>query len=201
LVKEQGHLLQSGNIPGSNGGAIAGIGPALMFDSRDNVINAGRGFFSKFTALSYQPFSENLEKYQLLNLDLRYFYSPSDKHTIALQHISTATFNEVPFFQLPMIGGEQMMRGYYRGAYRDNHLNAVQAEYRLTFWKNLGMVFFGSTAWISQKAFRSNINEALFSGGTGFRYQYDADKKINMRLDLAWGQNSFGVYFGIGEAF
>jgi hypothetical protein len=201
LVKEQGNLLQSGDIVGSEGGSIGGLGPAFMFDSRDNVINAGQGFFSKFTALSYQPFSENLEKYQLLNLDLRYFYSPSDKHTIALQHISTATFNEAPFFQLPMIGGEQMMRGYYRGAYRDNHLNALQAEYRLRIWKNIGMVLFGSTGWISEKVFGSHLNEALISGGTGFRYLYDKDKKINMRLDLAWGQNSFGVYFGIGEAF
>lgn len=201
LEKEQGHLLQSGNILGSEGGSIAGLGPAFMFDSRDNVINAKQGVFSKFTALYYQPFSEGLEKYQLLNIDLRYFYTLSKNHTIALQHISTSTFNEAPFFQLPMIGGEQMMRGYYRGAFRDNHLNAFQAEYRLTVWKNVGMVFFGSTGWISEKVFGSHLNEALISGGTGFRYQYDEDKRINMRLDLAWGQNSFGVYFGIGEAF
>ena len=48
--------------------------------------------------------------------------------------------------------------------------------------------------------------EGLFSrirpaGGVGLRFMMNREARNNVTLDLAAGQDSFGIYFGAGEAF
>jgi hypothetical protein len=37
--------------------------------------------------------------------------------------------------------------------------------------------------------------------GIGLRYLFSKEEKINLRVDLGFGQDTNGIYFGIEEAF
>ena len=39
------------------------------------------------------------------------------------------------------------------------------------------------------------------SGGFGLRYRLTEKNPLHYRIDLAWGEDDFEVYFSIGEAF
>jgi hypothetical protein len=41
----------------------------------------------------------------------------------------------------------------------------------------------------------------LPAGGFGVRFAVIPERRVNARLDFAWGIDSFAVYFALGEAF
>ncbi len=46
-----------------------------------------------------------------------------------------------------------------------------------------------------------NVSDALVSGGFGLRYRLTEKNPLHYRIDFAWGEDDFEVYFSIGEAF
>ncbi len=46
-----------------------------------------------------------------------------------------------------------------------------------------------------------NASDALLSGGSGLRYRLTEKNPLHYRIDFAWGEDDFEVYFSIGEAF
>jgi len=49
-----------------------------------------------------------------------------------------------------MLGGEDKMRGYYKGALRDHVLVDCQLEYRLPIWNIFGMTAFVGTGRVAE---------------------------------------------------
>jgi len=45
------------------------------------------------------------------------------------------------------------------------------------------------------------LKSVKYSYGIGFRYILDKEEKINLRVDIGFGQNTSGFYFGVEEAF
>ncbi len=110
----------------------------------------------------------------------------------------------MPFNQLALMGGENLMRGYYLGRYRDNVLVATQAEYRFLpfpFSKRFGGAVFGSLGAVSPSMADLNLDQVRFAGGAGLRYLLFPNKDIFIRFDVAATNEGFGYYFYIGEAF
>lgn len=84
---------------------------------------------------------------------------------------------------------------------------ATKVEYRWNFYKRWGAVAFASTGRIwgtddedtGESAFQRDWLPSL---GTGLRFMVSRAKKINLRLDYAWGvDGNQGLYFGVMEAF
>ena len=46
-----------------------------------------------------------------------------------------------------------------------------------------------------------NVSDALVSGGFGLRYRLTEKNPLHYRIDVAWGEDDFELYFSIGEAF
>lgn len=72
------------------------------------------------------------------------------------------------------------------------------------FSQKWGVVgFFGSgKIWGSEEAETFRTAEWLPSTGAGIRFRLLKARKINLRLDFAWGKNgNDGIYFGLMEAF
>ena len=51
---------------------------------------------------------------------------------------------QTPFYRLPALGGQNMLRGYYEGRYRDELYLASQVEYRTRLWRRIGAVAFAA---------------------------------------------------------
>ena len=102
------------------------------------------------------------------------------------------------------MGGESLMRGYYLGRYRDNHLLAAQLEYRILpfkFSKRWGASVFMATGQVFSQNNKFQFKNLLPTGGAGLRFLVFPEKDIYTRVDVAFTQEGRGIYFFIGEAF
>src|SRR5690606_34763087 len=96
---------------GGEGSTTMGLGAALVYDDRKNVLNVRKGNFLETGILWYQPGLGSDFKYRSLVLDAR-LYRPLGRpnRVLAMQLAGTFMTGEIPFNNLGLIGGESLMR-------------------------------------------------------------------------------------------
>ncbi len=200
-VKKNG-LMDSGDIPGSDGGRVSGLGLLVDWDSRDGIFCAKKGAYYQLLIMTYKDVLGGDYDFTQSTLDLRRYLPILPSHTLALQGLFKFSTGEPPFQKLALLGGRFMMRGYYEGRYRDKNMLAVQVEYRIIpVWWRVGIVGFLSYGGVSDEASNLELRDFKISGGLGFRFQFDRKEGVNLRADLAYGQGTSGYYLTIFEAF
>jgi len=198
---EPGGILEAGDIPGSRGGLLSGFGLSLDWDTRDAVIFPRKGIFIQLTADTYDAMTGSDFTFSNIKLDFRRYVPVTATQVLAVQALLQSASGEVPFHKLALVGGESLLRGYYRGRYRDKSLIAVQAEYRVTVWKRIGVAGFAGLADVFPGLADLRLGRLKYSVGTGVRYTVNKREGTNLRMDMAWGKGSFGLYFTAQEAF
>lgn len=205
IQKENDGLLAAGNIPGSAGGYLYGIGFMLRWDTRQNIFypTSGKyyqlyvGFFSGAIGSDYD--------YQRYTLDLRRYFSLFSSSVLALQGYMNITSGRPPFQKLSQlagrIDGQNLMRGYYEGRYRDKNMFVFRMEYRLMpLWGRFGAVVFAGWGDVADKIDNFEWQNVKYSVGAGIRFLIVPEERLNIRFDLAYGNQSNGMYITIGEA-
>lgn len=180
-------------------------GLKVDYDSRDNELNASRGFWMNVMTSSAREDLGSDNDYDQINLAANY-YIPlrDDKDTLALRVSFCGTHKDPRFYQLCMYGQQKDLRGYASDQYRDRHMMATQAEYRWRFAERWGAVAFAGTGSVAPKASELHLtgNESLPAAGVGLRYMAAVKQRVNVSVDYARGKDdSEGWYFYIGEAF
>lgn len=198
---EPGGVLDSGSITGSRGGLLSGFGVSLDWDTRDGVLYPRKGVFFQLTADTYGAMTGSDFAFTSLKLDCREYFLVAPDQVLALQAYIRSTAGEVPFHKLAFLGGESIMRGYYKGRFRDKDILAVQAEYRVLVTKRIGVVGFAGLADIFPAFAEFKLKTIKYSVGTGVRYMVNKREGTTLRLDMAWGKASFGLYVTAQEAF
>lgn len=189
---------------GANGSTNVGFGLGLLYDNRHNVLNVRDGFFAEAAFIHYHPHVGSQYNFTTFTTDVRYFVPIRKRNVLALQTIGQYTYGDVPFNQLALMGGENMMRGYYTGRYRDNHYMALQAEYRMlpfSFAKRFGASVFFGTGLVGPSFSGLQAKNMVVAGGAGLRFLLFPKKDVWVRLDFAVTEEGNGFYIFIGEAF
>jgi len=194
------------NPLGSAGSRNLGLGLGLVYDNRHNVLNVREGFFAELAYLRYQPGWGSDFRFQGWYADARYYHPMpwSPQQVVATQILGTFLRGDVPFNQLALMGGDQMMRGYYTGRLRDKNYLAAQVEYRFLpfpFAKRLGAAAFMGAGAVAPDMGAFRARDIRPAGGVGLRYLLFPTKDIFVRLDLGITQEGTGIYFYTGEAF
>jgi outer membrane protein assembly factor BamA len=198
---EPGGILSSGSIAGSRGGLLSGFGVSLDWDTRDSVLYPRKGVFFQLTADTYETMTGSDFAFTSLKLDCREYFLVAPNQVLAFQAYIRSTSGEVPFYKLAFLGGESIMRGYYKGRFRDKDILAVQAEYRVMVTKRIGVAGFAGLAEVFPGFADFKLNDIKYSVGTGVRYVVNKREGTTLRLDMAWGKASFGLYITAQEAF
>jgi outer membrane protein assembly factor BamA len=193
--------LQSDSIPGSTGGVISGLGLVYIWDTRDHVFFPNSGGLTKTTFLIYVKGLGSDYKFTWFEVNGRHYWSFAPDHVLAWQIYASVTEGNTPFFKLPALGGARLMRGYFYGRFRDNKYFTTQFEYRQYFWKRFGFVAFFGIGDVADKMTDFSLKRFKPTYGIGLRYLFSKEEKINLRVDLGFGQDTNGIYFGIEEAF
>lgn len=194
-----GELIKQRPI-GYAGGLVALIGPMLQWDTRDDVYWCTKGLFFE----TKMRFSNNAwgsdYNYNLFQTDFRYFKS-FGKSIIAAQLYQRTAKGEVPFYLMPLLGGNKWLRGYYEGYLRYNVFLSTQIELRRhLFWRISGAAFIG--VGTTSENWKTISNKVYWpSYGAGIRFALLKEKKINLRLDYAFGRDNSAFYLTFGEAF
>lgn len=201
LNKEPGRYLIQGNISGSAGSIISGAGFLVNWDSRDNIFSAYSGSFCQLSSLfNSKAFGGNFN-YTDITLDMRHFIELFPSQILAIQGLMKILEGNVPFQNLVSYGGQDVIRGYTLGQYRDKSGAAIQAEYRFpAFWR-IGAVVFGGFGQVADNISNLKLDEFKFAGGAGIRFLLDPKERVCLRLDFGYGQTSSGMYISAGQAF
>lgn len=196
--KMPGGLLDSGQIPGSNGQQLSGLGLAMNLDRRDHIFQPTSGVYHQFSWMKFHSlFGSNFDFSQWI-FDFRKYWSLGKEQVLVGQARLSISEGEVPFQHLAMMGGSDLMRGYFEGRYRDKHSLVYQAEWRFPVYRNLRMVAFGSTGQVGRKISDFGLNQNLrMAGGFGFRYRLNKEG-LHLRVDFAYGDQP-AFYFGLNE--
>ncbi len=199
--KKEGGLLDSGGFIGSNKGTLSGLSVFVNHDTRDNIYYPMQGDYIVLDALVYPAFLGSTYKFATFSLDVRKYATLFKTHVAAVQVLVKIQTGTVPFTELARMGGQNLMRGYFDGRFRDKNLMAVQAEYRMPLFWRFGLVGFAGAGNVSPKIDRSLHKDIKASYGFGLRFLFDKKEKIQVRFDYGMGKGTSGFYASIFEAF
>ena len=200
-VKDGGRL-ESPDTTGSAGGTVSGLGYFMTYDSRDSIFYSTSGSFHQASATAFNRSLGSDFKFQRFFLELRKYFRFSFAHCLALQTRFLLQTGDPPFWRMGLLGGQEIMRGYYLGRYRDKDMIALQAEYRWVpvFWR-LGLAAFAGLGEVAATLGGFDLGRLKYTYGLGLRFVIDSKQRLNLRLDFGFGKNTSGVYFTAGEAF
>lgn len=195
------------SLYGSVGGKYLAIGISQAYDSRNSNTNTTKGLYARLK-YSYAPNLWGAENFKgsLISLDLRSFFPLNKKLVIGLNSIFQSAISEkVPFYIMPQLGNDEMMRGYYQGRYRDKNLLTLQSELRYQIHPRIGLAAFAATGTVYHKGI--DLSRLKYSLGSGVRYFFNIEHGANIRFDYAIGekahgeQRQSGFYIALGQAF
>lgn len=177
------------------------LGYLLSYDSRDNQINPYSGFNIEFKHYFYRSWLNSDNNFEQFELTYTHYIKLRDEKHILVPRFHTAiATGDVPF-QGQNVVGQDDIRGYSSGKYRENQVYAIQAEYRWRFYKKLGMVGFAGLATAVDNISELGNTEILPGIGAGIRYMAIPSERVNIGFDVAVGKDDWGLYFRIGESF
>ena len=201
LEVEENSLLSSGQITGSEGGKLSALGLILNWDSRDNIFFPRSGNSFQLTTNFFLPGLGSDFKFTSIKLDLRKYFPLFKSDVLAFQLILQSVSGSPTFRHMAEIGGENIMRGYYGGRYRDKSMWVFQAEYRMKVWKIFGVVAFAGLAEVGNKLGHLGFKNLKYSVGLGLRILVVPKEGTNIRLDYGFGKGTSGFYIMANEAF
>jgi hypothetical protein len=189
------------------GGASFFVGPTFVYDSRNNNTYTTKGLIvTSYFNMMQGVFGNNSYRGGLFNIEYSQFFSLSKKLVLGVDiQEQSLTGGRSPFYLLPQLGNDEVMRGYYGGRYRDRNLIAGQTELRYRLNGRIGVIAFVGTG----EVFHSDFS---FPGlkpdyGAGLRYFFDVDKGLALRMDYGVGQKpageprESGFYVSLGQSF
>jgi outer membrane protein assembly factor BamA len=199
---EEGGILAGQELPGSTGGTLVQAGVSAGWDVRDNIVYPRTGGFAElgFTVSDDAIGSDFL--FTSWNVDLRRYVSLSGSQVIVIRGVATFMLGTPPFQALAMLGGDRVLRGYYAGRFRDRQRYALQAEYRLGFWKRMGVTAFADVGDVAHDVSNFHLDQIRFAGGFGLRFLLSKSEGATLRADFGTGDDgSSGMYLSMLEAY
>lgn len=196
--------LATDQITGFNGSRSMGVEAAALYDSRNNILNAANGWYVEATYGVYGKALGGTNKFQLTRFDIRHFMGLNEtgNDILAFQFLGRFSSGDVPFNELALLGGNEIMRGYREGRFVDRHLMAGQMEYRKSFGDSRwGAVAFLGAGDVANSVGSFALKNLRPSYGAGVRFKLDKTENLNLRFDYGFGQGSNYFYFTIAEAF
>ncbi len=198
---QEGGILDSGEVLGSDKAIVSGLGVIFNLDSRDIVEAPTSGHFLQLNARFSSEILGATYNFNKFIFDLRTYLPIGERSVLALQAYSENTFGDVPFQAKSWFGGGERARGYFRGRFIDDHQYVLQAEYRLRFhprWTVAGFALMGEVAEFPGEY----LDDIKPSVGGGIRFKLSKDQNTLLRLDYGAGKDgNNGIYFGVNEAF
>jgi hypothetical protein len=201
--------LPSGLNPEDLGSDVAAWAPGIkvLKDTRSDVFYPTAGNKLEFIADFFNATrrsavaGEKGVSYQGYVLSDNHYLSLTPTQVLAFRGMLCDVEGDPPFYELCQFGAFSDIRGYQPGRYRDHTMFAVQSEYRKTLGRYFGFVLFGGVGEVASAWDSYTWADLLPAGGTGIRFNLSKKQRINLRADIAYGDNGWSWNFAVGEAF
>jgi hypothetical protein len=189
-------------VDGATGSFSNGLGLALIWDTRNNILNSSTGTYLCFYNPRYSKLIGSDYNFSRYEIDFRHFMRLSRKQVLAMQMTGVFETGTPPFNMYALLGSDMDMRGYYKGRYRDRDFMSVQVEYRRHLFWRIGLTAFASVGNVNNTVGNLLSTAPRYSYGGGIRLKMNRKDNINLRLDYAFGTApNRGLYIYLAEAF
>ncbi len=198
---DSGGILDRMLVTGSKGGRHACLGFQVNYDTRDALFSPTKGWVVESYIYNAGKYVGGDFNFQRFFLDASHYVAVGKKGVLAFNGALVLSAGNVPFHQMPVIGGTKRLRGYFEGKYSDRNLAVLQTEYRTPIYGRFGAVVFGGIGEVASTPLGWSFGTIRHNYGAGLRLMLDKTQRINIRADYGFGYKSRGFYVTIGEAF
>lgn len=218
-AKENKGIYPGLSLTDKTGGHVTFIGVTGIFDNRDNQNYTTKGTWLKLN-IAHAPAFISTTPLWKVEAQGKQFFTLSRKSTLGFNgYLNSIQGKDKPFYLLPEMGNDMIMRGYYTGRYREQNYLALQTEYRylvdpkirVKIWFLDTSPKFALAAFAGTGTVFSNRNLDFSrlkpNYGVGIRYFYDEASRLTVRIDYGWGEKrpgekrQSGFYLSLAEAF
>jgi outer membrane protein assembly factor BamA len=204
-------------LPGVHGAPSNYLSAALVYNSRDDLVRPTQGWemIIKYLNANHALFNRDTD-YQKLLFDVSFIQPLVWRRQVIALHANTeAVFGhdqDVPFFELSSLGGNDTMRGYFPQRFLGQYSLLLNAEYRLKLvdfnfrklWDvSIDGVGFGDVGRVYEDS--DDLREHLFDH---IRYSYGGGLRIAFssglvaRIDAGFSPEETGlIYLTFGHTF
>ena len=188
---------------GEEGGPQRGVQAYLLWESTDDNYFPSEGMKIQLFTQHYLEQLGTRYPFSTQKLDARFYQTLAPQVIQAHQLFVQNLLGNPPFYQLAQLGGNDLLRGYFKGRYRDRKLILAQTETRYRLSKYWNLALFAGAGNVSHRWEEFGDTALKPSYGTGLRYQISPKQKLNVRLDVGWGRDQGGpqVYLYVMEAY
>lgn len=176
-----------------------GVGFSILYDSRDFLTNAYRGYYLRIDQNFSPAFLGNKYAFSSTELTTSYYHPVWKGGVLAGQFHTLLNYGDPPWGMMATLGSSYAMRGYYEGRYRDKCAMDAQLELRQHVWRRNGVAVWVGAGTIFPDFSGFSVKHILPNYGFGYRWEFK--KRVNVRLDLGFGKKQTGFIFNINEAF
>ena len=180
-----------------------------LFDSRDNSVNASKGFYAAVQYYDYKKILGSSDDWKSVVIDIRkYFRLPANSdNVIAFWSYNWLTLaGRPPYLDLPSTSWDTYSttgRGYIQSRFRGSKMVYLETEYRFKITPN-GLI--GGVVFVNGESFSAAPGTHLQSiqpgYGPGLRIKLSKVSKTNLDIDYGFGnQGSKGLFLTVGEVF
>jgi outer membrane protein assembly factor BamA len=107
--------------------------------------------------------------------------------------------SQIPFFDLPTLGGRSTVRGFVGRRFTDKSAMNVSTEYRYRIWSHFDWALFMDSGQVAPEI--GDFAWERFHTGYGMRFIARADGKHAVSLDVARSREGWGVYVDFSPMF
>lgn len=188
-----------------------GLGLLVEYDSRDFVQNSYKGVYFGLNGVAYGSYVWGTHKFQTIELDYRQYLKVHRKkrRVLAWQFKYRDIFGGVvPWTEFSQLGSPFDLRGYRLGHFRDRTMVFGLVEYRHMLHRRQPdkqgdyHSKFGFVSWMGVGSVGhgcSDFTNWLPNCGVGLRFE--TEPRLNVRIDVGFGEGERAAYVTFTEAF
>ena len=188
------------SIPLVGDGRLEDLGLLLRRDTRDHVYTPGEGSLLELDLGFRRHEGRVANEYRKVRFGYNR-YLQLQKAILAYRLYACYAGQGSPFYDLCAFGSNNDLRGYTAGRYQDRTEVATQVEYRRPLRGRWGFVAFGGVGTVAPSFSEMNADDLLPSVGAGVRFMISEAQRVNLRVDVARGNDETTVHINVGEAF
>jgi len=189
-------------IPGAgNTVRTSNLGMVLQWDSRSSMVFPRSGSYLELRSYWANEGWGSDSDFYLVRADMRGYYSLFPQTILAAQALGTYGHGDIPLHKMAELGGLRVLRGYPYSRYRDKSSYVLQSELRFPIYGILRGTVFASAGQVGSSPEDFHFSVTRIAGGAGLRIRPNPGSDVQIRLDVGFSPDSFGIYITLLEAF
>ena len=175
-----------------------GVALRIDYDTRDNAYTTTRGLYiSLYGQVRPRFMGDYSHDIWHLSFEADYFQPLWRGGIMAIDIYGDFWSKQTPWIYWPSVGGQNRMRGYYYGRYRDRNMITAQLELRQNIYGPIGVC-----GWVGAgNVFGNDYNWSRTLPNIGLGARLALDGRTVLRIDYGWGKHSNGLIINVNEAF